>query len=51
MKRRRLGCRGTRYSFSSLAKAKAYEFPVIVPPLKVKGGTGSALRAFALAPR
>jgi len=35
----------------ALAKAKAYEFPVVVPPLKVKGGTGSALRAFALVPR
>ena len=31
-----------------LAKAKAYEFAVVVPPLKVKGGTGSPLRAFAL---
>lgn len=35
----------------ALAKAEAYEFPVVVPPLKVKGGTGSALRAFALVPR
>ena len=34
-----------------LAKAKAYEFAVVVPPLKVKGGTGSPLRAFALISR
>lgn len=33
-----------------LAKAKAYEFAVVVPPLKIRGGTGSALRAFALVP-
>jgi kynurenine formamidase len=34
-----------------LAAAKAYEFVVIVPPLKVLGGTGSAVRVFALVPR
>jgi len=34
-----------------LARAKAYEFAVVVPPLKVLGGTGSALRAFALVRR
>jgi len=34
-----------------LAKAKAYEFAVVVPPLKIRGGTGSALRVFALVPR
>ena len=34
-----------------LAKARAYEFAVVIPPLKVLGGTGSALRAFAIAPR
>jgi kynurenine formamidase len=34
-----------------LAKAKAYEFAVVVPPIKVRGGTGSALRAFALVAR
>lgn len=34
-----------------LAAAKAYEFAVVVPPLKVKGGTGSAVRIFALVPR
>jgi kynurenine formamidase len=31
-----------------LAKEKVYEFIAIVPPLKVRGGTGSALRVFAL---
>lgn len=34
-----------------LAKRKAYEFVVVVPPLKVKGGTGSAVRIFALVTR
>ncbi len=34
-----------------LAKAKAYEFVVVIPPLKIAGGTGSALRAFALVTR
>jgi kynurenine formamidase len=34
-----------------LAKAKAYEFAVVVPPIKIRGGTGSALRAFALVAR
>lgn len=31
-----------------LAEARVYEFVAIVPPLKVRGGTGSALRVFAL---
>jgi kynurenine formamidase len=31
-----------------LAKAKAYEFAAVVPPIKVLGGTGSAVRVFAL---
>ncbi|WP_280151434.1 cyclase family protein [Piscinibacter sp. XHJ-5] len=31
-----------------LSAARAYEFTVVTPPLKVRGGTGSALRAFAL---
>lgn len=35
-------------NLEELARARAYEFVVVVPPLKVKGGTGSALRAFAL---
>ena len=34
-----------------LAKARAYEFAVVIPPLKIAGGTGSALRAFAIVPR
>ncbi len=35
-------------NLEDLARARAYEFAVVIPPLKVKGGTGSALRAFAL---
>ena len=35
----------------ALAKARVYEFAAVVPPLKVKGGTGSAVRVFALVPR
>jgi kynurenine formamidase len=31
-----------------LARARAYEFAVVVPPLKISGGTGSAVRVFAL---
>ena len=38
-------------NLEELSEAKAYEFVVVVPPLKVLGGTGSALRAFALVPR
>jgi kynurenine formamidase len=38
-------------NLEELAQAKAYEFAVVVPPLKVKGGTGSAVRIFALVPR
>ena len=34
-----------------LAAARIWEFAVVVPPLKVKGGTGSAVRIFALVPR
>lgn len=34
-----------------LSAAKAYEFVVVVPPLKVRGGTGSAVRIFALVQR
>jgi len=34
-----------------LARAKVYEFAVVVPPIKIRGGTGSALRAFALVAR
>ncbi len=38
-------------NLEELAQAKAYEFVVVVPPLRILGGTGSALRAFALVPR
>lgn len=38
-------------NLEELAAARAYEFAVVVPPLKVKGGTGSAVRIFALVPR
>jgi len=38
-------------NLESLAKARAYEFAVVIPPLKISGGTGSALRAFALVAR
>ncbi len=38
-------------NLEELSEAKAYEFAVVIPPLKVLGGTGSALRAFALVPR
>jgi len=38
-------------NLEELAAAKAYEFAVVVPPLKVRGGTGSAVRIFALVPR
>ncbi|HLB14519.1 MAG TPA: cyclase family protein [Burkholderiales bacterium] len=31
-----------------LSRIRAYEFVAVLPPLKVRGGTGSALRAFAL---
>jgi len=35
-------------NLEELSAAKAYEFVVVVPPLRILGGTGSALRAFAL---
>jgi kynurenine formamidase len=35
----------------ALAAARAYEFAAVVPPLKIRGGTGSAVRVFALVPR
>jgi kynurenine formamidase len=38
-------------NLEDLAKARAYEFVVVIPPLKILGGTGSALRAFALVAR
>ena len=39
------------YYLEELAEARVYEFLLVVPPLKVRGGTGSALRSFALVPR
>jgi kynurenine formamidase len=38
-------------NLEELSQAKAYEFVVVVPPLKILGGTGSAVRIFALVPR
>lgn len=38
------------FFLEEIAKAEVYEFLLVVPPLKIRGGTGSALRAFALAP-
>jgi kynurenine formamidase len=35
-------------NLEELSKLRAYEFVVVIPPLKIKGGTGSAIRAFAL---
>jgi kynurenine formamidase len=39
------------YFLDELAAAKEYEFLLVVPPIKIRGGTGSALRSFALVPR
>lgn len=38
------------YWLDEIAAAAEYEFLLVVPPIKVRGGTGSALRSFALAP-
>jgi kynurenine formamidase len=38
------------YFLEELSEAKEYEFLLVVPPLKIRGGTGSALRSFALVP-
>ncbi len=38
------------FNLEELAQEEVYEFLLVVPPLKIRGGTGSALRAFALAP-
>ena len=38
------------YQLEEIAAAKEYEFLLVVPPLKMRGGTGSALRSFALVP-
>jgi kynurenine formamidase len=39
------------YFLEEIAKEKEYEFLLVVPPLKIRGGTGSALRSFALVPK
>jgi kynurenine formamidase len=39
------------FFLEELASAEAYEFLLVVPPLKIRGGSGSALRAFALVPK
>jgi kynurenine formamidase len=39
------------YFLEEIAAAKEYEFLLVVPPIKIRGGTGSALRSFALVPR
>jgi kynurenine formamidase len=38
------------YWLEEIAAAREYEFLLVVAPLKIRGGTGSALRSFALAP-
>src|SRR6267142_91557 len=38
------------FNLEDLAQARVYEFLLVVPPIKVRGGTGSALRSFALVP-
>lgn len=38
------------YFLEEIAAAAEYEFLLVVPPLKIRGGTGSALRSFALVP-
>jgi kynurenine formamidase len=39
------------YFFEEIAREREYEFLLVVPPIKIRGGTGSALRSFALVPR
>jgi kynurenine formamidase len=38
------------YFLEEIAAAEEYEFILVVPPIKIRGGTGSALRSFALVP-
>jgi kynurenine formamidase len=38
------------YFLEEIAAAREYEFVLVVAPLKTRGGTGSALRSFALVP-
>jgi kynurenine formamidase len=39
------------YFLEEIAAEKEYEFLLVVPPIKIRGGTGSALRSFALVPK
>ena len=39
------------YLLEEIAREREYEFLLVVPPIKIRGGTGSALRSFALVPR
>jgi kynurenine formamidase len=39
------------YFLEEIAEKREYEFLLVVPPIKIRGGTGSALRSFALVPR
>ena len=39
------------YFLDEIAEAREYEFLLVVPPIKIRGGTGSALRSFAMVPR
>jgi kynurenine formamidase len=39
------------YDLEEIAAAGEHEFLLVVPPLKIRGGTGSALRSFAMVPR
>ena len=38
------------FFLEELSAARVYEFLLVTPPLKIRGGTGSALRSFALVP-
>ncbi|HSU76924.1 MAG TPA: cyclase family protein [Burkholderiales bacterium] len=38
------------FNLEEIAAAGEYEFALVVPPLKIRGGTGSAMRCFALVP-
>lgn len=39
------------YFLEEIAREREYEYVLVVPPIKIRGGTGSALRSFALVPR
>jgi kynurenine formamidase len=39
------------YFLEEIAREREYEFLLVVPPIKIRGGTGSALRSFAMVPR